>query len=83
MKVITISEYLSKSADDVSVTEFKLSKHYAYPLKKQDLLNEHDPVAYITGMMTKLQSGELISFQIVVSPTKRKDIRRTFPYDFP
>ncbi len=50
------------------VVEFKLKKHFAYPLQKQEILKEHDPVAYITGMMTKLSPGELISFQIVLSP---------------
>lgn len=50
------------------VVEFKLKKHFAYPLQKQKILKEHDPVAYITGMMTKLSPGELISFQIVLSP---------------
>lgn len=50
------------------VVEFKLRKHFAYPLQKQEILKEHDPVAYITGMMTKLSPGELISFQIVLSP---------------
>lgn len=49
------------------VVEFKLKKHFAYPLQKQEILKEHDPVAYITGMMTKLSPGELISFQIVLS----------------
>ncbi len=55
------------------IIEFKLDRHFAYPLKKQDTLSEHDPVAYITGMMTKLSPGELISFQIVLSPTKTNE----------
>ena len=56
------------------IIEFKLSRHFAYPLKKQDTLAEHDPVAYITGMMTKLTPGELISFQIVLSPIKKYEV---------
>ncbi len=55
------------------IVEFKLSRHFAYPLKKQDTLGEHDPVAYITGMMTKLMPNELISFQIVLSPIKKSE----------
>ena len=67
------NEYLppqSKILDSYysKVVEFKLKKHFAYPLQKQEILKEHDPVAYITGMMTKLSPGELISFQIVLSP---------------
>jgi hypothetical protein len=74
-----VSEYIpmkSTLRDKASkVDEFSLAKHFAYPLKKQDLLYEHDPVAYITGMMTKLSPGELISFQVVISPTKRRETK--------
>ncbi len=39
----------------------------------------HDPVAYITGMMTKLLPSELLSFQIVLSPVtinRAKDLKQ-------
>lgn len=68
VKVKKTDEYLTDNKYQQRVVEFKLSRHFAYPLKKQDTLSEHDPVAYITGMMTKLSPGELISFQIVLSP---------------
>lgn len=55
------------------VVEYKLKRHFAYPLQRQDILKEHDPVAYITGAMTKLSPGELISFQIVLSPTQKSE----------
>ena len=75
VKVKQIDEYLPSQIKEKSkVIEFRLAKHYAYPLAKQDLLNEHDPVAYITGMMTKLKPGELIALQIVVSPVKPKEV---------
>ncbi|MBI3485653.1 ATP-binding protein [Candidatus Daviesbacteria bacterium] len=75
VSVKTVNEYLPENINKLDkfqskVIEFKLRKHFAYPLQKQDILKEHDPVAYITGMMTKLSPGELISFQIVLSPTK-------------
>ncbi len=57
------------------IIEFGQAKHFAYPLKRQDTLSEHDPVAYITGMMTKLSPGELISFQLILSPTKTSEAR--------
>ena len=76
MGVKIVNEYLPRNMKDIHITEFKLSKHFAYPLQKQDVLYEHDPVAYITGMMTKLKPDELISFQIVVSPTKRNEIKK-------
>ena len=76
--VKTVNEYLPNQIDKISgfntkITEFKLSKHFAYPLQRQDTLEEHDPVAYITGMMTKLSLGELVAFQVVISPTYIKE----------
>lgn len=75
-------DYLLKAGLDnklSSITSFKLANHFAYPLKKQMLLEEHDPMAYITGNMTKLDADELAVFQIVLSPLNKKfvsDIRR-------
>lgn len=76
------TDYLLKADLDnklSSVTSFKLANHFAYPLKKQMLLEEHDPMAYITGNMTKLDAGNLAVFQVVLSPLNKKfvsDIRR-------
>jgi energy-coupling factor transporter ATP-binding protein EcfA2 len=57
----------------IKTIAFKLKKHFAFPLSKQALLEEYDPVAYITGMMTKLQPNEMIVLQIVISPTKSSE----------
>ncbi len=71
-------EYLPKISDlsHTKVTEYKLSKHFAFPLQKQNVLDEHDPVAYITGMMTKLAPSELIAFQLVLTPTKVDEVNK-------
>lgn len=77
VEVKVVNEYITENKNgSTKVIEFKLSRHFAYPLQKQDMLYEHDPVAYITGMMTKLLPGELISFQIILSPTKRKETEK-------
>ena len=55
------------------VLVFRQSKHFAYPLQTQDVLQEHDPMGYLAGAMTKLASGEQITFQIVLSPTKVRE----------
>src|SRR3989344_2937619 len=73
----TTNEYLPESVYSFKghlykILEFKLSKHFAFSLKRQNELEKHDPIAYITGMMTKLAPGELISLQVVVSPAKEK-----------
>jgi len=56
---------------EAHVTEFTLSKAFPYPLKKQDSLQEYDPIAYITATMTKLLDDEQVSFQVITSPISR------------
>lgn len=72
-KIKQVQEYLPDRSQlkgkHSQVIEFKQRKHFAYPLQKHEILTEHDPVAYITGMMTKLSPGDLVSLQIVISPT--------------
>jgi energy-coupling factor transporter ATP-binding protein EcfA2 len=74
VNVKTVNEYLPEKMGSyhTKVIELNQTKHFAYPLEKQNILIEHDPVAYITGMMTKLSPGELISLQIVLTPTEKK-----------
>ncbi|MFC1727161.1 type IV secretory system conjugative DNA transfer family protein [Patescibacteria group bacterium] len=69
-----VNDYLPKefTSKKFKIISFKQSNHFAYPLKKQKLLEEHDPIAYITGSMTKLDEDELVSFQIVASPANRR-----------
>lgn len=72
-KIKKVSEYLPNKTQlkgkHFQVIEFKQRKHFAYPLKKHEILTEHDPVAYITGSMTKLSPGDLVSFQMIIAPT--------------
>ncbi len=56
--------------------ELSLARHFIYPLKKQNELDEHDPIAYITGMMSKLLPGELIALQIVLSPVVSREAKK-------
>jgi len=73
IEIKEISDYLPKSIEDLlnnkySLSEFKFKNSYVLPLKEQGVLGEHDPIAYITGQMTKLEPSELISLQLVTSP---------------
>ncbi|HSW96253.1 MAG TPA: helicase HerA-like domain-containing protein [Candidatus Saccharimonadales bacterium] len=70
--VTEIAEYLPETQKHIhgiwnSIT-FRLTKHFTLPLQKQTLLTEHDPIAYITTHMTKLEIQELIVYQILVTP---------------
>ena len=53
------------------ISSYKLTRHFAYPLKHQEDLELHDPIAYLTGSMTKLSEDDLIAFQVVLSPLRK------------
>lgn len=81
LSVKEVDDYLDKNLvkSQIKIIEFKLANHFAFPLKKQESLEKHDPIAYTTGAMTKLGDDELISFQIVVSPVHKAvvpDVKR-------
>ena len=81
LRVKTVNEYLPKESDNFKkyfykIIEFKLSGHFAFSLKRQSELDKHDPIAYITGQMTKLDPGELISLQLVLSPIKNRGTKK-------
>jgi hypothetical protein len=60
-------------SDKIQVMEFKQTQHYAFPLADHSMLDLHDPVAYVTGMMTKLTVDEDIDFQIIVTPVRLRE----------
>jgi len=62
-------DYLDLSLQAGHVVEIEASNNFAFPLKKQDNLEEYDPIAYVTGTMTKLVEDELVAVQMVIAPT--------------
>jgi hypothetical protein len=48
--------------------DIKQARHYAYPLRSHEELEQSDPVAYIVGAMTKLKRGERVTIQVVIAP---------------
>mgnify|MGYP001615175737 FL=1 len=89
LSVKIVDDYLPKDVEELKnrkyeVVEFKLSHHFAFPLNKQSDLAKHDPIAYITGMMTKLDPTELISLQLLLAtdrPTETKKISNIIFYN--
>ena len=67
IKIKEIDDYLENNNDGI-ISSVKLSNNFLIPLKKQENLKEYDPIAYLTGAMTKLNEGDLVSMQFVVSP---------------
>jgi len=76
-----LNDYLSKDFGktkdyQTQIVEYRLGKSFAFPLQNKINWTNHDPVGYITGMMTKLSPNELISFQIVLSTTITSEVDR-------
>ena len=67
VKIKEIGDYLGESSQGI-ITTVKLSNNFLIPLKKQENLKEYDPIAYLTGAMTKLNDEDLVSVQFIVSP---------------
>ncbi len=73
VEIHKVSDYLPQTIEHINdknylINEFKLEKSYVLPLQDQDVLSEHDPIAYITGQMTKLDPEELVSLQLITTP---------------
>ncbi len=71
IQVKDANDYLDNQNVKGSVMDIGLTNHFALPLKKQDNLAQYDPIAYITGTMTKLDENELLAMQMVISTVDR------------
>ncbi|HUQ85773.1 MAG TPA: type IV secretory system conjugative DNA transfer family protein [Candidatus Limnocylindrales bacterium] len=69
-----VRDFLTASKAARLIT-FRLVNHFAIPLTDQTKLREHDPIAYLTGNMTKLAPQELISLQLVLCPMDKASNR--------
>lgn len=83
LKIKEISDYLptnikATDRDKLRIVELKLASDFALPLKKHKTLDEHDPIAFLTGNMTKLQPDEIIAFQVIATPLVKTGNRRIF-----
>ena len=66
-------DYIQITGSSV-VTQLKLANHFAFPLKSHENLEKHDPIAYFTGAMTKLQESELLAYQVVIEPVNKSQL---------
>lgn len=55
------------------VLEFTETNHYVLPLTLTSVIEQHDPLAYVTGAMTKLHDDEEITLQIIAYPTRSRE----------
>ncbi len=63
----------SDNVTSARVIEFKETGHYVLPLTLTSAFAQHDPLAYVTGAMTKLSDDESITMQLVVQPIKLRE----------
>jgi hypothetical protein len=72
-----VSDYTDFRLDQrqsIRLVEFKQLRHFAYPLAAHQDLAKHDPIAYLTGAMTGLETNELVAFQLVLSATHPPEV---------
>lgn len=64
-----IDDYLLTSVNrHWRTVSMRLSKQFSLPLQEQKHLAQHDPIAYITGQMTKLDMDEQVVVQFILTP---------------
>jgi hypothetical protein len=66
-----IKDYLSTELPNTArFFFFLLRRHFAYPLNTHTVLKKHDPISYVMSVMSKLEKGELIGMQFVITATR-------------
>ncbi len=74
VRISEIEDYANRlTKKSFKVFEFRQKAHFAYPLKSFDLLEIHDPIAYVTNAMTKLQDDEIMALQLVIQPFQSRE----------
>ncbi len=68
-----VKEVEHKDMGGNSVIEFKETGHYVLPLTLTSMIEQHDPLSYITGAMTKLSDDEQITLQLVAKPVRLRE----------
>ncbi len=73
-KTKVVEDYLADfNYGTAKIASYRQSGHFAYPLRAQASLDEHDPIAYLGSAMTQLGENELVALQLVVSPVRNRE----------
>ena len=68
-----VKEIERDTDSEYSVIEFKETGHYVLPLTLTSIFEQHDPLGYVTGAMTKLSDDEEIILQLVATPVRLRE----------
>lgn len=65
---------VEREVDNIDhVTEFKETAHYVLPLTLTSMIEQHDPLSYVTSAMTELSDDEQITLQLVAMPVRLRE----------
>ncbi len=67
-----------KQKEGSAVYALKQSRHFAFPLKRQDQHDRADPMSFIAGSMTQLEDDEEVGLQLVLRPYSSKKVNRIY-----
>ncbi len=73
-RIKRIDDPLLGKNDYTEVKEFKQSKHFALPIRTLSSFEQNDPVAYITGAMSRLSEDEQVTMQLVICPARVRNM---------
>ena len=73
-RIKDIPDPLIKSTHSL-VRDYRQTKHFAFALRTFASFDQHDPIAYVTGLMSRLNDSEQIALQIVITPVKVRNMR--------
>lgn len=68
-----VHEIDAPSMPHEALVELQQTGHYVLPLTMPSAWERHDPLSYVTNAMTKLEDGEQITMQLIVSPVKLRE----------
>ena len=79
LKIKRIDDYITNLSPGIKagIVELTLSADFVLPLQDHSVLKEHDPIGFLTGQMTKLETDELVAFQVIVTPVLNSQHRRS------
>lgn len=86
IEVNFIDDYIGKGFEkmfkegNIVSRDFILDKNFVLPLENQEILDEYDPIAYLTAHMTKLEINELVSFQFICTPISEHSHKSIIKY---
>jgi GTPase SAR1 family protein len=65
IEIKNVSDYIDRLS--FKIKTLKLQNNFIYPLSEQPNLSQHDPLAYLTAHLTKLNKNEQISIHFICS----------------